>query len=77
MHSDILVFVEVKTRRSQRYGKPEAAVNPGKLQHMIDSAQAYLQAHPQYTQDWRIDVVSVMVQHGKPPKYSHFENVTF
>ncbi len=73
---EILVFVEVKTRRSQRYGQPESAITASKLRHMIDSAQAYLQEHPQFTQDWRIDVVSVHVKSGNAPHFTHFENVT-
>lgn len=76
LQTEMLVFVEVKTRRNQRYGRPEEAINPNKLQRMVDSAQAYLQEHPQYTQNWRIDVVSVLVEPGRSSEFNHFENVT-
>ena len=74
--ADVLVFVEVKTRRSQRYGKPESAITATKLQHMVQSSQAYMQEHPEFSQDWRIDVVSVYVKPGNLPTFTHFENVT-
>ena len=55
----VLVFVEVKTRSSNAYGYPEEAVTASKQTHLIQSAQAYLQAHPEQAGDWRIDVIAI------------------
>lgn len=71
-----LVFVEVKTRTSRKYGKPEEAVSGAKLQHMADSAEAYLQETGDADTMWRLDVVSVF-RAGKNAgvKILHIPNV--
>ena len=70
----ILIFVEVKTRTSARYGYPEESITPRKQQHMLDSAEHYAQENA--LEHWRIDAISV---EGKPsgekPKITHFEDV--
>jgi len=71
----VLVFVEVKTRSSDAYGFPEESITPSKQVHLIQSAQAYLQEHPQREGDWRIDVIAVrMGRAGKQAEIKHFEN---
>ena len=71
---EITIFVEVKTRTSSRYGYPEEALTPRKLQHMFESAAHYTQAHK--IDHWQVDAVSV---EGKPtggePIITHFEDV--
>jgi len=71
---EIVVFVEVKTRTSSRYGYPEEAITPRKLQHMFESAQYYAQENE--IDHWQVDAVSV---EGKPkgakPRITHFEDV--
>ncbi len=69
-----LVFVEVKARSSADFGPPEDAVTPAKQQHLQDAAESYLQAHPDFSGDWRVDVISVQRLKGKPPELVHFEN---
>jgi putative endonuclease len=75
-HLEELVFVEVKTRRSRAYGNPETSITPKKMQHMIDSALAYLQEHPEYTGDWRIDVIAIQKLPNDQVEITHFENVS-
>ena len=71
----VLVFVEVKTRRGKLYGPPEVAVNRRKQEHMLASALAYLQSHPELDLDWRVDVVTVQAREGQEePEFTHFEN---
>ena len=53
------VFVEVRTRRSEAFGSPEASITPRKRQHLIAAAQSYLQANQLIDAAWRIDVVAV------------------
>ena len=53
------VFVEVRTRRSEAFGSPEASITPRKRQHLIAAAQSYLQANQLADAAWRIDVVAV------------------
>lgn len=69
------VFVEVKTRHTAAFGPPEAAITARKSQHLLESAQAYLQAHPELDEDWRIDVIAIRrVRDGEPPQVRHFED---
>ncbi len=56
-----LVFVEVRTRRGDRYGTPEESITPAKRAHLIAAAQSYLQEHDLHQCDWRIDVVAVQM----------------
>jgi putative endonuclease len=57
-HEETLVFVEVKTRRSQRFGSPFEAITPSKQQQLIKLAQAYLQGQERLV---RFDVVAVLL----------------
>jgi putative endonuclease len=58
-HSETLVFVEVRTRRGDAFGLPEASLTPRKRQHLIAAAESYLQAQQLAEVAWRIDVVAV------------------
>ena len=70
---DTLIFVEVRTRRGQRYGSPEESVTPNKQARLIELAHSYIQhvqpSHPQ----WRIDIAAVQLDQ-KPPQINHIEN---
>ena len=56
---DMLVFCEVKTRRTRTYGHPEVAVTPRKQEHMRNAALDYLQTHDLLDSPWRIDVLAI------------------
>jgi putative endonuclease len=72
----VTVFIEVKTRTSAKYGLPEASVTPKKRHHLMASALAYLQEHPDLDGDWRVDVVSIERSDiHREPVITHFENV--
>jgi len=58
-HGETWVFVEVRTRRGDGFGSPEASITPRKRAHLIASAQHYLQAHDLPDVPWRIDLVAV------------------
>ena len=76
----MLVFVEVKTRTSRSFGYPEEAVDARKLGHLVSSAEAYLQEHPELeSQGWRIDVIAIEGRPGEVPDrvgIEHFENIS-
>lgn len=56
---DELVFVEVRTRSSSRYGAPEESVTRAKVRRLVATAQHYLQNRGGDCLSWRIDLVSV------------------
>lgn len=57
---DSLVFVEVRFRKSPRYGSGAATVTWKKQQRLINTARIYLSKHPAQA-DWpcRFDVISI------------------
>ncbi len=57
--SDFLVFVEVRTKSNRNMGTPEESITPAKRRRLVDLANIYLQAHPELTLEWRIDVVAL------------------
>lgn len=74
-YDGVIIFVEVKTRTGKKFGNPEEAITRQKTVHMIDSAQAFLQEHPQFTQEWRIDVIAIYQNKSSDSsEISHFEN---
>jgi putative endonuclease len=72
---DAIIFIEVKTRTTASFGFPEEAVDRKKRQHLILSAEAYLQQHPEIQLDWRIDVIAIEKNPSiKEPRIEWFEN---
>ena len=69
---EIYIFVEVKTRTSNKMGLPEDSVNVRKRVHMIACAEHY--AAENSIDHWQIDVISVEGKTGLNPKITHFEN---
>jgi len=75
IHGDQLVFVEVKTRSSQKYGLPEESVTPSKQEHLLLAAEQYMEDHPDLLDNWRVDVVAIVGKPGStPPEILWFEN---
>jgi putative endonuclease len=70
--ADIYVFIEVKTRTSNKMGLPEESVSPRKQAHMLACADHY--AAENAIDHWQIDVISVEGKVGLEPKITHFEN---
>jgi putative endonuclease len=55
----VIVFVEVRTRRSDAYGAPEETVRAAKQAKLIDTAQAYLDVCGMTDAQWQIDVIAI------------------
>ncbi len=70
--ADITIFVEVKTRTSNKMGLPEDSVTLRKQAHMLACAEHY--ATENTIDHWQIDVVAVEGKMGSEPKITHFEN---
>jgi putative endonuclease len=61
----MLHFIEVKTRRSIRYGFPESAVHPKKLRRLLQSADAFLRLKAP-RRSGQIDVLAIVIDHKAP-----------
>ena len=70
---NVLVFVEVRTRRGSRFGLAEESITPAKQSRLIELAETYLQEKSLSAQAWRIDVIAVQVGPGLP-HINHIEN---
>lgn len=66
MDHGVLVFVEVKTRSSRRFGTPLAAVTPLKQRRLTRMALDYLARSRTAGVPCRFDVVAVAVGQGRP-----------
>lgn len=60
-----LVFVEVKTRWSKKFGYPEEAVTPWKLRAIAKTGDYYKATHPNTPDLIRIDVVALEIEEDK------------
>ena len=56
---ETLVFVEVRFRKSDRFGSPVESVTATKQRKLLQTAQLYLLAHPQWrNQPCRFDIIA-------------------
>jgi len=70
----VLVFIEVKTRKTKTYGEPEESVTEMKLVQIYKAAEGYVMENPQFEEyEKRFDIASVMVEKGVM-KMNHLEN---
>lgn len=64
-HKGTIVFIEVKARRSNRFGAPQEAVTATKQRKISMAALAYLKKHHTVDTRARFDVVTI--QDGQNP----------
>ena len=64
MDKNCLVFIEVKTRTNDKYGKPENAVNYWKKKHMELTARNYIDHKRMGNFIARFDVVEVFMKNA-------------
>jgi putative endonuclease len=57
-----LVFIEVKTRKTNEFGTPFEAITTWKLRTLIKTAEFYVLTHPSLPKLLRIDAVSVVLK---------------
>jgi putative endonuclease len=66
---DTLVFVEVKTRRGEQFGRPGEAVNLAKRKLISRGALAWLQLLDNPDSQARFDVVEIVVPEEEAPRF--------
>ena len=70
-----LIFCEVKTRRSTRYGHPSEAITPTKLAHLRTAALQWLAGHRIRCSGMRFDVISILYFDESTSQISHIKGV--
>lgn len=79
---DYLVFAEVKQRTAsavqRAYGRPAAAVNREKRQHILDAARLYLKKEGSGGKQVRFDVIEILSDPGdaefRTARFEHIQN---
>ena len=61
---DIVVFVEVKTRRSETMGSAAEGIDGRKAQRLLLAADAFGQQHPELPPGRRIDLIAIDLDPG-------------
>ena len=69
-----LVFVEVKTRSSEYWTRPAAAVNADKQRKLIATARDYLRLLHDSNVPYRFDIVEVLLANGRVDEVRHQPN---
>ena len=74
-HQGELIIIEVKTRRNDLYGSPEAAVDDRKIRRIVSSTDAYIKM---YAIDLpiRFDIITLIGQ-NHPFQIEHIENAFY
>lgn len=73
----ILVFVEVKTRTSDKFGAPLEAITYYKLKSLIKTAEFYKLLNPKLPDEMRMDAISVLLdKNNNLVNIEHIENIS-
>ncbi len=65
LKDEYIVFIEVKTRSSNKYGVPSEAITKEKLKHLYRTAKYYLYIRNLQDEFVRFDVIEVYFQNSK------------
>jgi putative endonuclease len=71
---NVLHFVEIKTRRGNRFGYPEESVDRKKLQCLMNAAEEFQLRFPQ----WKLvqyDILSISINRFNQPEFFFIEDV--
>lgn len=71
MNRGILVFIEVKTRTSRKYGNAYEAVNSFKMKNIINTSLSYIMKNNLESSQVRYDIIEVYVNENL---INHIEN---
>lgn len=72
---DILVFIEVKTRRNENYGDVRDAVTPQKMKNIVAAAETYIKRHD-IDLPIRFDIVTI-VGNGDSHQIEHIRDAFY
>lgn len=72
--ADELVFVEVKTRQTSRFGEPWEAVDWRKRKNLLAAINHYVRSR-HIDMPFRFDIISVIIYGSAPPQIEHIEDV--
>ena len=72
---NVLVFVEVRARSSDPFGRPAESIDTRKVEALRAAAEDYLHLLKRDDITWRIDMVEVRLKVGEPPSCTLLPNI--
>ena len=72
--AETIVFVEVKTRSSDKYTDPEAAVDRNKQRRLEGVAQYYAARRDVADYSIRFDIIAIVAPAGQEPQLKHIKD---
>lgn len=72
--NDVIHFIEVKTRHSDKFGYPEEGVSRKKFNNLKKAASAFL-SRCKEGQKIQFDILSILIMPGKAIEYFFIEDV--
>jgi len=69
-----LHFIEVKTRRTKKFGYPEEDVTKKKLENLINASEEYLYQYP----EWKLiefDILAISLLKDRQPEFFFIEDI--
>jgi len=77
-YKENIIFVEVKTRRSDKYGYPEEAINLIKQRKIIKNALGYLAKYHLWKRNCSFDVILIKISNHEDIKaIKHIKNAFY
>ncbi len=71
---ELLVFIEIKTRRANDTDTAMMNFTPQKRQRIVNAVYAYLEAHRLPDANWRLDLIAIALPYQKAPLIQHSED---
>lgn len=68
-----VVFVEVKSQKSDFFGRPELQITQQKIRHLYRAAEIWLWQHRLYNESCRFDVIAICEEKVQK-KTIHYQN---
>jgi putative endonuclease len=72
--NNILHFIEIKTRRTKKFGYPEDDVTKKKLENLINASEEYLTLHPEWKRI-QFDILSITILKDQKAEFFFIEDV--
>ena len=74
MNKEEYVFIEVKSRTTNNYGRPSDAINDIKIERIIKSSKYYIYLNNLWNKKIRYDVIEVYIK-GKEYYINYIKNI--
>ncbi len=72
--NNVLHFIEIKTRRTRKFGYPEDDVTKKKLTNLINASEEFCYQYPVW-KNIQFDILSITLQKGEPVEFFFIEDV--